>query len=81
MNPWDWVLPILGWFFLAMIVVGAARGIRKWFGPKPSMTREQFNLEKSGIIRSMDRDHQLPVQPRDAFSAGAVWAWGTLHRK
>lgn len=47
MNPWDLVVPILGWFFLAMMVlgaliilfailVGALRGIRKWFGPKPT---------------------------------------------
>ncbi|QDF15777.1 hypothetical protein SEA_FINNY_49 [Microbacterium phage Finny] len=24
MNPWDLVLPFFGWFFLAMIVLGAA---------------------------------------------------------
>ncbi|QDK02440.1 membrane protein [Microbacterium phage Nucci] len=92
MNPWDWVLPILGWFFLAMIVlgaliilfaifVGALNAVRKWQIRKPKPDITAYNRESEAIALDMFKNDQMPKNTMDAFVAGARWGWGALHRK
>ncbi len=97
-NPWEWLFAILLWAFwlLALlgaliivfaVLVGFARGIRKWFRPGVTGKRtppklETYSAEAKVVAQDIYKDEIImAAELTQAFQAGARWGWGFFHRK
>ncbi|QNL31058.1 hypothetical protein SEA_KAUALA_46 [Microbacterium phage Kauala] len=97
-NPWEWLFIMLLWAFWVLallgaliiifaVLVGFARGIRKWFRPGVTGKRtppklEVYSAEAKAVATDMFKDEIVfGDEMVKAFQSGARWGWGFFHRK